>query len=179
MKFSCRYVVPILMILSLLLSSNLAKGQMQSATNSKFSVGGNFNFNFGTVTYIEIAPDIIYAYNEKVNFGGGLSYTYYKDKTYRPYLSYSYYGGKLFAQFFPIPKVFIHAEYQRVYYQDTYNQYNSKIWMYDDGLFIGLGYRESMGMGSFSSIAVLWNVLDNQYSFGINPVIRFGFGIGI
>lgn len=167
------------MILFLFVNANSVKGQMPNLSNSKFAVGGNFNFNFGTITYIEVAPEVTYSLNEKVNFGGGFSYTYYKDNSYKPYLSYSYYGGKLFTQYFPLQKVFVHAEYQRTYYQDKYNQYNSKIWMYDDGLFIGLGYRESVGMGSFTSIAILWNVLDNNYSFGINPVIRFGFGIGI
>jgi hypothetical protein len=35
-----------------------------------------------------------------------------------------------------------------------------------------------MGGQGFASFAILWNVLENDFSPYTNPIIRIGFGVG-
>jgi hypothetical protein len=45
-------------------------------------------------------------------------------------------------------------------------------------LFIGGGYIQSVGGRGFASFAILWDVLEDEYSPYTNPLIRIGFGVG-
>ena len=47
-----------------------------------------------------------------------------------------------------------------------------------NSLFIGGGLYQSMGGKGFATIAILYNVLETQYSPYSNPLIRVGFGVG-
>ena len=56
------------------------------------------------------------------------------------------------------------------YYQDTRQWINS--------LFIGGGYYQDIGGRAYTSIAILFNVLETPDSPYVNPIIRIGFGAG-
>ena len=47
-----------------------------------------------------------------------------------------------------------------------------------NSLFLGGGLYQQMGGRGFATIAILYNVLETEYSPYSNPVIRIGFGVG-
>ena len=78
--------------------------------------GGDIGLQFGTITYVYLAPILGYKVTEKFSIGGGPSYSYLKDNSnqFGP-VSYtsSDYGGRVFGQYQVIPSAYAIAEGDR------------------------------------------------------------------
>ncbi len=170
------------LILVFICISTTVSGQVFSQKNSdsfgsKYFVGGNFGLSFGTITNIYLAPEFAYAVTENFHAGIGISYQFTRDLRYNPFIDYSVYGGKLFGRYFFLENFFLQAEYERLIYDANYSNSNNK--MQFDGIYGGVGYRQWMGDTSFYYIALLFDLNDDQFIFGINPFFRAGFAIGL
>lgn len=142
--------------------------------------GGNFGLQFGSQTYIELAPLIGYKITERLSAGLGLKYIYYKIKDNYSTLNYSTnsYGGGPFARFTLFEGLFLHGEYE-ILNLEVPDLYNNLIRENITSVFLGGGYRQMIGDRSSIDFLLLYNINDNRNSPYVNPVIRIGFGFGI
>lgn len=146
-------------------------------------VGGNFGLTFGTVTNIEIAPQVGYLLKPNWSAGLGIRYSYYQDNYYVPPYKTNIYGGLLFSRYVIYKGLFLEGDFEAnnfdVYEVDPYGNYRThRQWV--PSFLMGGGYSQSMGGNSAFFISVLYDVLQNRYSpyYGV-PVIRVGFGFGL
>ncbi len=139
----------------------------------KFYMMGGFGLNFGSQTYVNIAPVLAYRFTDKIHGGVGINYTYFKDNRYIPSYSTNIYGGNIFGRFFIWENLFAHAEVERLYlkWSDGYN------YMLDN-VYVGGGYRQQLGGKVFANILILYNLNASPYSPYGNPIIRAGIGAG-
>jgi hypothetical protein len=180
-------IASVFIIFLSLLSSARAQmpliARQENAPAEKFSdrlyFGGSFGLQFGTQTFVEIAPIIGYRLTERLYTGLGLKYQYYKyNDNYYDYSS-NVYGGGPFAQFVVFEGLFLHAEYEILnmevpdFYYQHYTRQNI------ESFFLGGGYRQMIGNRSSMDILLLYNINDNANSPYANPVLRIGFGFGI
>lgn len=139
-------------------------------------VGGGFGLQFGTVTLVEVSPTIGYLITDNLLAGIGGRYIYYEEN----YLGSSYqtniYGGNAFTQYFFTENLLGHVEYEMLNLESGFAEANR---INISSLFVGGGYRSSLGGNSFASILVLYNLNDDINSPYTNPVIRIGFGFGL
>lgn len=147
--------------------------QVKNSFTDRLFYGGNFGLMFGTITYVELSPLIGYKITERLSFGPGVSYIYMKDNRYD--LSTSIYGGRLFARYNITDYLFGHGEYEVL---NLETPYSLKGRTNLTSIFIGGGYRQSLGDRSFLTIMGLWNINDSAYSIYRNPIIRVGISTG-
>lgn len=133
-------------------------------------LGGSFSNNGGS---FEISPLVGYKVTPDFHVGTRLTYIY--SKYYGK--SYNDYGGSLFARYRFMKFLFAHVEYEVLSVQ--YIDYNNEdVRRTINSLFVGGGLYQSVGGRGFATIAILYNVLETEYSPYSNPVIRIGFGVG-
>ncbi len=137
-------------------------------------VGGGFSTNS---SYFEVAPIIGYKATPKFYTGTRLTYIYQSYKSSYSGMRYNLhiYGGSLFARYILYKSLFAQTEYEilsvPVYpFEGSRRSVNS--------LFVGGGFMQQIGRTGFSTISILYNILDNEYSPYSNPLIRIGFGFG-
>lgn len=145
--------------------------------------GGNFGIMFGTITLIDLSPNIGYRLTEKFSAGVGVTYMYYHDSRFR--YSTNIYGGRLFARHVFLEKFFAHAEYE-ILNLELYDVIDFKMSRVNyPRLLLGAGFLQRMSERTAFSLLILLNVLDdteymNRYRFSMpNPDIRIGFIFGI
>lgn len=134
-------------------------------------IGGSFS-NYGGS--FEISPLVGYKITQDVHVGSRLTYIYskYNGKSYNDF------GGSIFGRYRFLKMLFAHVEYEVLSVEYlTYNYENDRQTI--SSLFVGGGLFQSMGGRGFATIAVLYNLLETEYSPYSNPVIRIGFGVGL
>jgi hypothetical protein len=138
--------------------------------------GGIIGLQFGTVTFIELAPIIGYMVTPKLSAGVGLKYMYYKETAYGTTYSNSSYGGSIFSRYFLLENLFAHVETEvlNLEVQEFYGSRRMNI----TSVFLGGGYRQMLGERSGIDLMILANLNESRYSPYPNPVIRIGMGIG-
>jgi len=140
----------------------------------KVYTGGGLGLQFGTITLINIAPDIGYRITERYSAGVGFRYMYFSDKRYNPPYEVNIYGGSVFNRFIVTNFFFLHGEYEILngpwksqFPKNRFNIYN--VW-------VGGGLSQGSGNASINIMA-LWNLNDEGYL--PNPQIRMGVSIGL
>ncbi len=145
---------------------------------SKFFTGGNFGFQFGSITLIDISPLIGYKITEDFAVGTGLTYQYYYDKNYN--FKINIYGGRIFARYYFLENLFAHTELEALRY---YYNYNPNIWEDNKvnvtNILVGGGYRQYLGRHLYAIATILWNLNESPYSLYKNPIIRVGINVGL
>ena len=178
-------------LISFLLIITYVKAQMplterkENQPQEKFSdhlyFGGSFGVQFGSQTYIELAPIVGYKFTQRFSAGLGLKYIYYKFND--NYSNYNYtsniYGGGPFARFTVFDGLFLHAEYEILNLEIPDSYYQKYTRQNVTSVFLGGGYRQMIGDRSSLDFLFLYNINESSYSPYVNPVIRIGFGIGI
>lgn len=140
-------------------------------------IGGSFSNNGGS---FEISPLVGYKVTENFHVGSRLTYIY-SQYDYGGAIGkrkFNDYGGSLFARHRFLKMLFAHVEYEVLsieYPADPTTNIRKTI----NSLFIGGGLYQQMGGRGFATIAILYNLLETQYSPYSNPVIRIGFGVGL
>ena len=133
--------------------------------------GGGIGFQFGTITLINVAPDIGYKITERYSAGVGLRYVYFADNSYNPPFIINIYGASIFNRFIVTDFLFLHAEYEVLngpweYPNQRFNLNN--VW-------VGGGLRQGSDH-VFLNAMLLYNLNDNIYL--PNPQLRIGVSIG-
>lgn len=177
------YRIVSLAIAVLIASSVLAQDEDEKVRApfwDKVQVGGNLGLNFGTFTYIELAPRVGYRVTDWFVPGVGLSYQYIGNR----FEDMSIYSGSVFAQLIPLDMVFGQVELERMAlgYKDKFAGDIDRTFFTGSRLLVGGGFRQPLGGNSFAGITILWNVLDDSQpptNIFPNPIIRAGFMFGL
>lgn len=140
--------------------------------------GGNFNLQFGTVTFIDVSPLLGYMVTNSFSVGTGVTYQYL---SYR-HLNYNtnIYGGRVFARQNIGQQFFAHTEFETLNVE--YSRFISptdRQWVREwvPGLFVGGGLFQPLGRRGGINLMGLYNL---TYVRGKSPyaspfVIRAGF----
>lgn len=134
---------------------------------------GGFGLNFGSVTFVNIAPMLAYRFTNDFHGGAGVNYTYFKDNRIFPSYSTNIYGGSVFGRYFVWENLFVHSEYEKLYLK-----WSDGLEYSLDNMYVGGGYRQQLGGRVFANILVLYNLNQSPYSPYGNPIIRMGIGGG-
>ncbi len=188
-------IVKSLVIMALLLLIMSAPAFSQQIKNpkkfkepfwSRVYFGGNFGLQFGTYTYINVSPEAAYKVTDHFFAGLGLTYQYFKDKTYDPAYTSNAYGGKIFARYYVWKDLFAQVEYDPLYLDYRYVLDNvgnpiarTKQGTWVNDILLGGGYRQWISGKAYVSLEVLFNINETIYSPYSNPIIRIGFGVGL
>jgi len=173
----------LIIIVTILLSFNGMSQEKEKASFAKFTDklqwGGNLGMSFGAYTYIQVAPVLFYSVTDDFIVGSGLDFTYYNDKSNPHFVNEgSIWSPRIFARYFIINDLFVHAEYQQYYYKDNYSLVpNDWVWS-EPEYYAGGGYRQWMGQNSYMFIMLLFNLQSDEFNFGINPRLQMGFAAG-
>lgn len=150
------------------------------AFENRIFTGGDFGLQFGSQTYIQIAPLVGYRITEQFSAGITGKYIYYSFKS--DYAGFDYktniYGGGIFTRYNVVEEIFLHAEFEALSLEVPVSVYemNRRI---VSGLFLGAGYRQFIGDYSSLNLMILFDVIEDKYSPYSNPQIRIGFDFGL
>ena len=146
---------------------------------SKFYIGGNLGLSFGSVSLIYIAPVVTYDITEDFHVGVGASYEYYSNRNFNPIYNISTYGGKAFARYYLFQDLFAHVEFDKYYYKDSYYNPGNTPLLSVNKMYAGGGYRQWIGANAYTTIMLLFDLTNNNYILGENPIIRVGMAFGL
>ena len=134
-------------------------------------VGGNFSLLFGTITLIDLSPQVSSEIIPKVHLGTGISIIYFNDR----FIKYSstVLGGRVFARWFPLNYLFTHLEYE-VLNGEWVPSKKFNI----PSFYAGIGYRSLIGSNSGLDVLLLFNLNRSEFSPYSNPTFRIGFMFG-
>lgn len=135
--------------------------------------GANLGLLIGTYTNIGIGPYVGYGITPTTDIGGGPFFQY---AAYRRN-GYASYGARAFVRQRVISNFFAQAEYEFLNTEDpeaiALEPETDRIDV--NSLFLGAGYYGSIGQRTRMHMALLFNVLDNDFKPYRDPVIRIGF----
>ncbi|MGB4653854.1 MAG: hypothetical protein ACOXZ9_00255 [Bacteroidales bacterium] len=179
MKNEKIFITLILIILLHGLTFGQESNKQRTPFKPRIFYGGGFGLQFGNTTLIEVSPSI--GVELLPNFGIGVTPTY-KYYRYRPYYTSdkivtNVYGGSIFARYVVVYNIFLHAEYEKLFFNTKSDLIENQKQDFDSFL-VGGGYRQQVGEKTFVHISILWNLNDSQNSLYNNPVIRMGLGFG-
>jgi hypothetical protein len=154
--------------------------KVKPESQQKFFYGGNLGVSFGQYTMVGIYPLLGYNLTPKFSLGVKFIYEYISDKRYAETYTSSNYGGSLFARFRIIPPLYLHAEYSQMSY-DLYNGQGESSRTSVPFVFVGAGYRQSLGGAVWLNAQVLFDVLQDSNSpySSWEPFFSLGFGVGL
>jgi len=101
-------------------NDNLAQlNSPASPDNSKWYFGGNIGVNFWNDYFlISAEPMAGYKVTSKFSLGAKLNYSFRKDNNSAPQnFTYNNYGGSIFARYNPVPRGYLHAEFNFINYK--------------------------------------------------------------
>ncbi|MEY3398339.1 MAG: hypothetical protein RL220_933 [Bacteroidota bacterium] len=128
---------------------------------------GGLGLSFGTVTFVQVAPQVGYRLTDRLIPGIGANYIYYRD----PFFSTSFYGGSVFTRYLIADNFFAHVEYEMINREVEEFGKIERRWI-PIGM-VGGGYRTNAeGLGF--SVSVLWDIIEDPWSPYQNPIIRAG-----
>jgi hypothetical protein len=142
--------------------------------------GGTIGLMFGNNTLIEASPMIGYDLYPKFSMGLGFTYLYnrYKDPYYQYKYSTTILGFRGFARFLIVEQAFVYSEYETLGLENSYKNHSSekgKFWI--DNIYVGGGYRQSIGEKVYYYFMGLINVSETIYTPYTNPLFRIGVEI--
>jgi hypothetical protein len=129
----------------------------------RLRTGGSFGLSLGTVTNINIAPNIGYELTEKLVAGVGVNLMYFKYRYYN--INTLYYGGKGFLMYSVLPMVNLIGEFEAMNVEGSYQK---RQWLASP--MVGASYSQSISKKLVKAVhfTVLYNLNYNnqldQYS---------------
>ncbi|OFY52085.1 MAG: hypothetical protein A2W85_11705 [Bacteroidetes bacterium GWF2_41_31] len=165
---------------------NLGTATQEEFKPQRWFVGGMLGGSFsGYGGSFEIAPIVGYKVTPEFHVGTRITYIYssfkYNSNSTRYHLND--YGASLFARYQFYKPLFGHVEYEALSLElPPYAVApGESVRMLLNSLFVGGGIIQPLGGRGFATIAILFNLLENEYSSYVysNPIIRVGFGVGL
>jgi hypothetical protein len=148
--------------------------------------GGSFGLTVGSVTDIQLDPEIGYRFGNYFYLGVGFDYEYY-NVTYT-YPSYSYtaqfIGGNVFARYVVYKSIFAETQFRETNWDapepdfatGNYNLVNVTVPAFN----VGAGYMQQVGRKSAFYIVALYDLLYGNNSPSASPfAIQVGFDFGL
>ena len=158
-----------------IINGSAAFAQQSESFTDKLTFGGNFGATFGTVTYVNLSPQVGYKVTERFIPGISATYIYYKDPFGDPW---NIYGGSAFARYFVSPEFFVQGELENlnIEYYDFFNSERQRKWITNQ--MVGGGYIQPLGSRSYLSISAMY-ILNYSQNSNISPypsplVLRVG-----
>ena len=160
-------------------SINRPRGRDDFNLMDKLVWGGNIGLQFGSQSLVDISPIAGYKVTDRFVPGIGFTYRYmsWRIPGYQPVRA-NFYGGSVWARFYIIPQIFLHAEYEAL--NGEWSPYNRPGYRYFlTTPFVGGGY--SQGNGRLASYIMLLYIVNYGYDspYGSPLVLRVGFTVGI
>ncbi len=156
-----------------------AREKQTASFKDRLFFGGDIGLQFGSITYVNLSPIVGYKLTERLGIGLGPMYAYLNDKRFTGYeYTANSYGGRLFGQYMVIENAMAYSEFSMVnsdVIDDiTYVQKRVNI----PSLLVGGGYVTPIGDASSFNIMVLFNLIEDRFSYYENPIIRAGVNVG-
>ena len=139
----------------------------------KIAVGGMLSLQVGTVTYIDVSPDISYHFNKWVSVGVGGTYIFVNDSYYKE--SSHVFGARVFVEGHFFQYLGLHVAYQALNYDDFRPKIPERIW--SNNISVGGGYYQRVNRFSMYAFA-LYNV-SNREDYNIFGSLLFKVGFGV
>ena len=142
---------------------------------NNFLIGGSFGATFGTYTSVDVAPHFgYYLIKDHLLGGGGLNYTFVRERYLNTIYDFHILGGSLLLQGYFLRYLCAHAELNYYGYKD--NNYLSANWLTAPALYVGGGYRQKVGGDFGVYFLILFNCFSGHPNniYG-NPIFRAGF----
>ncbi len=140
----------------------------------RFYFGGNVGANFGTITFINVAPMVGFRITPRFSVGVGGTYQYWSDKRFTPTYKQSIYGGSLFSRymiaedFLGAGNLFAHAEYENLFAKQPFQDPNTGLITEKTksfpSFFIGGGLAIPIGSRSAFTISALYNPFYDEFN---------------
>lgn len=152
---------------------------------NRVRVGGNFGFQFGNYTYVNVSPTVGYmVVNKRLELGGGPVFIYERFRYTNNFaINLFTYGSDLYARGFLYKGFYLEARYDALN-KTSYFDLNRRLWVHH--LLLGAGYAASIGKIGVFNISLLYNVLDNDesvyqgtFSSRLPLILNIGFGFGV
>lgn len=137
-----------------------------------YSAGGNFSLLFGTITLVELSPQVSTELFPRAHVGAGFSAIYFNDSYFK--YSNTVFGVRGFSRIFPLSYLFIHLEHEMLV-----SKWGGTRRRGTTANYIGAGYRNVFGGNSGFDVLFLYNLTPDFYSPYSNPTFRIGFMIGV
>lgn len=180
-KYSVIYIF--LFTIIFVITSDVSKAQKSFSWN-KLVFGGNFGGGISNQeSSIVLSPNVGYRFTERLTIGTGIIYQYYGVKLPGFKFDFNNYGGRLYTTYQLTEFLIAHTEYDPLNLE--YINFNSTGLPEGtsrrtvNSLFVGGGYRQSLGGNSVIDLMLLYNLTETPYTRYTNPIIRVGFGIGL
>jgi hypothetical protein len=178
--------------LFLIVSTNSYTQENKPTPRERFFWGGNLWLQFGTFTYIEVAPEAGYRITPRFSAGLGLKYQFTKQSYYVSTSGSSIYGAKVFARYTLIKDfseyfkaasksgIFIHAE------DELLNLEKGNFGYYDEtasgrfflnSVLLGPGLKQPLGDRAYAYFMVLWVLTETNRTPYESPTFRIGFNV--
>lgn len=155
---------------------------------SRLVFGGVVGATFGDFTFIQVSPQVGYAFNDYFTAGGGINFIFSSEK-YRNFngdelykYEYGYAGLNVFARAFPVRFLMVSAQPEVNYNWGTikYNTPNTPDAKIDAGfipsLLLGAGVVLPTGGRGGLMISLQYDVIQDERSpYGSNAFVNFGF----
>ena len=172
-----------LFILSLIFISGVAFSQIAIGTpnteSNKWTFGGGLGVGFGSNSYfnLQVSPRVGYRLTNDLEAGllGSISW-----QTSNYYTS-TMFGVGPFVNYYFARSFFISGNLQHYFinYKDKF--YDFKANEQETALYLGGGYMQQIGNGSFLQLGLMYNVLykenSSMFSTGLIPTVGFVVGL--
>ena len=156
--------------------------QARSSFWERVYFGGDFGMAFGSVTSVNISPEMGYLFTDRFSAGGGIIYQYYGVKNITYPIKTSVYGGKVFVRYFIWDNLFLYNTNEIVSLESKYYDYSgqyqnqNRFWIVSP--LVGAGYMSRFSNKGGVSIMVLFNLNNSRnspyYYYDGMPIIRLG-----
>lgn len=175
--------VPLPKSLRTITTSRTTKNGEVKERKIKINTGGYFGLQLGTNIAIDLSPRIGFYPFKNMCIGIGGTYMFMSQKSYGERINTHIFGGNAFVEGYFWDKLVLHASYEFTNYPRVYaisgsnETYTERV--NTQALLLGGGYQQRISnMVSLYGL-ILFDVLNDTYSFYSNPQIRVGVNVSI
>ncbi len=133
----------------------------------KYFFGVSAILNFGSITYVELSPKLVYPLTNWYSLGGAFDAVFVNINGFKDFM----YGYSIFDQIYIYKFMIFQTEAKILNRTNFYT--NERIW--NTALYAGIGYKQRLGNHFYATYVLLWDFLYNEWSFYNNPTFRISF----
>jgi len=148
--------------------------------------GGSFGITAGSLTDIQLDPELGYQFGKYLYLGIGVDYEYYSysDPTYGYSTTSQLFGGNIFGRYVFYKSLFAEVQVKAInwdapqldYLTQTVNSVNVTVPAFN----VGIGYMQQVGQRSAFYVVALYDLIYGNNSPSPSPLsIQVGFNFGL